>query len=104
MSFVEQEDILNTFEGLVKHLFKTCRGVEFTEDFPRMTYAEAMERYGSDKPDIRFGMEFKDMNSVAQNKGFKIFDDAELVLGIVAQECAVYTRKQIGRASCRERV
>lgn len=95
MSFVEQEDILNTFEGLVKHLFKTCRGVEFTEDFPRMTYAEAMERYGSDKPDIRFGMEFKDMNSVAQNKGFKIFDDAELVLGIVAQECAVYTRKQL---------
>lgn len=95
MSFVEQEDILNTFEGLVKHLFKTCRGVDFTEEFPRMTYAEAMERYGSDKPDIRFGMEFKNMNSVAQNKGFKIFDDAELVLGIVAQECAVYTRKQL---------
>jgi len=95
MSFVEQEDILKTFEGLVKHLFKSCRDVEFEGDFPRMTYAEAMERYGSDKPDIRFGMEFKNMNSVTQNKGFKIFDDAELVLGIVAEECAIYTRKQL---------
>ena len=95
MSFVEQEDILNTFEGLIKHLFKTCRNIEFEGDFPRMTYAEAMERYGSDKPDIRFGMEFNVMNSVAQNKGFKIFDDAELVLGIVAEDCAIYTRKQL---------
>ncbi|HZH86723.1 MAG TPA: aspartate--tRNA ligase [Brumimicrobium sp.] len=95
MSFVEQEDILNTFEGMIKHLFKTCRDVEFEGNFPRMTYAEAMERYGSDKPDIRFGMEFKVMNSVAQNKGFKIFDDAEMVLGIVAEDCAIYTRKQL---------
>ncbi|HLV42563.1 MAG TPA: aspartate--tRNA ligase [Brumimicrobium sp.] len=95
MSFVEQEDILNTFEGMIKHLFKTCRNVEFEGDFPRMTYAEAMERYGSDKPDIRFGMEFKEMNAVAQNKGFKIFDDAEMVLGIVAEDCAIYTRKQL---------
>lgn len=95
MSFVEQEDVLNVFEDLVKHLFKTCRNIEFEGDFPRMTYAEAMERYGSDKPDIRFGMEFKNLNAVTQNKGFKIFDEAELVLGITAKECAVYTRKQL---------
>jgi aspartyl-tRNA synthetase len=95
MSFVEQEDILNTFEGMIKHLFKSCRDVEFEGDFPRMTYADAMEMYGSDKPDIRFGMEFKDMNSVTKDKGFKIFDDAELVLGIVAEDCAIYTRKQL---------
>jgi aspartyl-tRNA synthetase len=95
MSFVEQEDVLNTFEGLVKHLFKACRNVDFDGDFPRMTYAEAMEKYGSDKPDIRFGMEFKNLNEVAKNKGFKIFDEAELVLGIVAEQCAVYSRKQL---------
>src|SRR5690554_982243 len=95
MSFVEQEDVLNVFEDLVKHLFKTCRNIDFEGDFPRMTYAEAMERYGSDKPDIRFGMEFKNLNAVTQNKGFKIFDEAELVLGITAKECAVYTRKQL---------
>ncbi|PWH81207.1 aspartate--tRNA ligase [Brumimicrobium oceani] len=95
MSFVEQEDILNTFEGMVKHLFKSCRDIEFEGDFPRMTYADAMEKYGSDKPDIRFEMEFNNMNSVTKNKGFKIFDEAELVLGIVANECAVYTRKQL---------
>lgn len=95
MAFVEQEDVLNTFEGLIKHLFKTVRGVEFTEDFPRMSYAEAMERYGSDKPDIRFGMEFVDLNSVAKGKGFAIFDDAESVLAINAEDCAVYTRKQL---------
>lgn len=95
MSFVEQEDILNTFEGLVKHLFKTCRGIEFEGDFPRMTFDEAMEKYGSDKPDIRFGMEFVNLNAHAKNKGFKIFDDAELVVGIVAADCAVYSRKQL---------
>jgi aspartyl-tRNA synthetase len=97
MSFVEQEDVLNTFEGLVKHLFKACRNVDFEGDFPRMTYAEAMEKYGSDKPDIRFGMEFKNLNEVAKNKGFKIFDEAELVVGIVAEQCAVYTRKQLDK-------
>lgn len=97
MSFVEQEDILNTFEGLIKHLFKTCRNISFEGKFPRMSFAEAMERYGSDKPDIRFGMEFKNLNSVVKNKGFKIFDEAELVLGIVAEDCAVYTRKQLDR-------
>ncbi|WP_027418678.1 aspartate--tRNA ligase [Crocinitomix catalasitica] len=95
MAFVEQEDVLNTFEGLIKHLFKTCRNHEFTEDFPRMTYAEAMERYGSDKPDIRFGMEFVNLNAVAQNKGFGVFDDAELVLGITVKGAAEYTRKQL---------
>ncbi|RFC54258.1 aspartate--tRNA ligase [Brumimicrobium aurantiacum] len=95
MSFVEQEDILNTFEGMVKHLFKTCRSVEFEGDFPRITYADAMEKYGSDKPDIRFGMEFKNLNTATKDKGFKIFDDAELVLGIVAEDCAIYTRKQL---------
>ncbi len=95
MAFVEQEDVLNTFEGLIKHLFKTCRNHEFESDFPRMTYAEAMERYGSDKPDIRFEMEFVNMNSVTQNKGFGVFDNAELVLGINAKGCANYSRKQL---------
>lgn len=95
MSFINQEEVLNVFERLIKHLFKTCKNIEFEGDFPRITYAEAMERYGSDKPDIRFGMEFKNLNSVAKNKGFKIIDDAELVLGITAKECAVYTRKQL---------
>ncbi len=72
MAFVEQEDILNTFEGLIKHLFKAVKGIELG-NFPRMTYDEAMQRYGSDKPDIRFGMEFANLNAVTQNKGFKIF-------------------------------
>lgn len=95
MSFVEQEDILNMFEGLVKHLFKTCRGIEFEGKFPRMTYDDAMEKYGSDKPDIRFDMEFNNLNEITKNKGFKIFDEAELVLGIVAKKCGEYSRKQL---------
>lgn len=95
MSFVEQEDILNTFEGLVKHLFKTVRGVEFEGDFPRMSYDEAMEKYGSDKPDIRFGMEFVNLKPVTAGKGFAIFDDAEAVIGINAEDCSEYTRKQL---------
>ncbi len=95
MAFVEQEDILQTFEGLIKHLFKTIKGVEFEEAFPRMTYAEAMEKYGSDKPDIRFGMEFVDLTSIAQGKGFQVFDDAEAILAINAEQCSVYTRKQL---------
>ena len=95
MAFVEQDDILNTFEGLIKHLFKTVRGVEFTESFPRMDYAEAMARYGSDKPDIRFGMEFVDLNDEAKGKGFAIFDSAEAVIAINAEDCVEYTRKQI---------
>ena len=95
MAFVEQEDVLNTFEGLIKHLFKAVRGVEFEGDFPRLSYEEAMERFGSDKPDMRFGMEFVNLNDVAQGKGFNVFDSAEVVLGINAEQCAVYTRKQL---------
>jgi aspartyl-tRNA synthetase len=95
MAFVEQDDILNTFEGLIKHLFKTVRGVELVEKFPRIDYAEAMARYGSDKPDIRFGMEFVDLNEVAKGKGFAIFDSAEAVIAINAEDCVEYTRKQI---------
>jgi len=96
MSFVEQEDVLNTFEGLVRHLLKTVKNVELG-DFPRMTYDEAMEKYGSDKPDLRFGMEFVDFSPVAQNKGFQVFDNCEVVLGIVAEGCANYTRKQLDK-------
>ena len=94
MSFVEQEDILNTFEGLVRHLFQTVLDREIG-DFPRMTYDEAMEKYGIDKPDLRFGMEFQDMAPVTQGIGFKVFDDAEAVLGIVVPGAADYTRKQL---------
>jgi aspartyl-tRNA synthetase len=94
MAFVEQEDILNTFEGLVKHLFKTIKGIDIPA-VPRMTYDEAMRLYGSDKPDIRFGMQFQDLSADMQGKGFAIFDDAEAVLGIVAEGCASYTRKQV---------
>lgn len=95
MAFVEQEDVLNTFEGLIKHLFKTVRGVEFEGVFPRMTYAKAMEKYGSDKPDIRFGMEFMDLTKETQGKNFVVFDSSEIVLGINASKCAEFTRKQI---------
>ena len=97
MAFVEQEDILNTFEAMIQHLFREVRKVELDAKFPRMTYAEAMERYGSDKPDIRFGLEFVDMNAVTKNKGFAIFDAAEQVLAINAQDCAGYTRKQLDK-------
>ena len=81
MAFVEQEDILNAFEGLTKHLLKEINGVEISE-FPRMTYDEAMAKYGNDKPDIRFGMEFGELNAVAQHKDFNVFNQAELVVGI----------------------
>ena len=94
MSFVEQEDILNTFEGLVRHLFTTVLDREIG-DFPRMTYDDAMEKYGIDKPDIRFGMEFQDMAPVTQNQGFNVFDSAEAVLGIVVPGAASFTRKQL---------
>jgi len=95
MAFVEQNDILNMFEGLIKHLFETVRGVKFEGDFPRMTYAEAMERYGSDKPDIRFGMEFVDLTALAQQNDFVVFNSAEAVLAINAEGCSEYTRKQL---------
>ena len=96
MAFVEQDDILNTFEGLVRSLFKTVKSVDISE-LPRMEYADAMKYYGSDKPDLRFGMKFVEMNDVTQNKGFAIFDDAELVVGINAESCATYTRKQLDK-------
>ena len=96
MSFVEQEDILNTFENLTRHLLKTVINVEL-KDFPRMTFDEAMRDYGNDKPDIRFDMKLKNINAVAQNKGFKVFDEAELVLAINAKGCAGYTRKQLDK-------
>jgi len=94
MSFVTQEDILNTFEGLTKYLFKTMLDIDLA-DFPRMTYDDAMELYGSDKPDTRFGMQFVELNDVAQGKGFKVFDSVELVVGICAEGAATYTRKQL---------
>lgn len=94
MSFVHQEDILNMFEGLTKHLFRSALGIELF-DFPRMTYDEAMLRYGSDKPDTRFGMEFCDLTDVAKGKGFVVFDSAESVIAINAAGCAEYSRKQI---------
>lgn len=95
MAFVEQNDILEMFEGLIKHLFETVRGVKFEGAFPRMTYAEAMERYGSDKPDIRFGMEFVDLTNLAQQNDFVVFNSAECVLAINASGCSEYTRKQL---------
>lgn len=95
MAFVEQNDILEMFEGLIKHLFKTVRGVEFEGAFPRMTYAAAMEKYGSDKPDIRFGMEFANMTDLAHGKNFVVFDSTETVIGISAPGCSEYTRKQL---------
>lgn len=94
MSFVEQEDILQTFEGLTKHLLKKIRNVDVT-DFPRMTYDDAMRKYGNDKPDIRFGMEFGELNEVTQHKDFKVFNEAELVVGMAVPNAASYSRKQI---------
>ncbi|KAB1228429.1 aspartate--tRNA ligase [Chryseobacterium viscerum] len=94
MAFVEQEDVMNVFEGMTKTLIKDITGQEFG-DFPRMTFAYAMKKYGNDKPDIRFGMEFVELNELVKGKDFKIFDDAELVVGINVEGCAEYTRKQI---------
>jgi len=94
LTFIEQEDILNIFEGLVRHLFKNIKGVVLN-DFPRMNYADAMRLYGSDKPDIRFDMKFVEINELVKEKGFPIFDKVELVVAINAQNCAIYTRKQL---------
>jgi len=94
MSFVDRDDVLNTFEGLMKHLFKSVKGVDLP-DFERMPYDEAMAKYGSDKPDLRFGMEFHDLNEVAKGHNFNVFDSAEVVLAINAKNCADYTRKQL---------
>ncbi|MGN1246505.1 MAG: aspartate--tRNA ligase [Muribaculaceae bacterium] len=95
MSFVEQEDVLQMFEGLVKHIFKYVRNVDFDYAFPRMTWADAMKYYGSDKPDIRFGMKFVELKDLTEGKNFVVFDSAEYVGGICAEGCAGYTRKQI---------
>ena len=96
MAFVEQEDILNTFEGLTRHLLKEIKGVDVAE-FPRMQYDDAMKLYGNDKPDIRFGMQFGELNSVAQHKEFGVFNSAELVVGIAIPGGATYTRKEIDK-------
>ena len=94
MSFVEQEDVLQTFEGLLKHILKEVKGLTY-ESFPRITWNDAMKYYGSDKPDIRFGMKFVELDEVAKGHGFPVFDNAELVVGICAEGCAEYTRKQL---------
>lgn len=95
MSFVEQEDVINMFEGLVKHIFKYVKNIDFKDAFPRLTWKEAMEKYGSDKPDIRFGMEFVELTDLAKGKGFPVTDEAELTVGINVPGCASYSRKQI---------
>ena len=94
MSFVQQEDVLNMFEGLTRHLFKEIKGIDPGE-FPRMTWAEAMENYGNDKPDIRFGLKFKDLTNNVKGKEFKIFDEAEYIGGICVPGCGEYSRKQL---------
>jgi aspartyl-tRNA synthetase len=94
MAFIEQEDILNVFEGLIKQLFKNVKGIDLGA-VPRMTYADAMRLYGSDKPDTRFGMHFVELNDVVKGSDFPVFDAAELVVGIKAEGCAEYTRKQL---------
>ncbi len=95
MSFVEQDDVINLFEGMAKHLFKELRGVELTEPFLRMPWDEAMRRFGSDKPDMRFGMEFVELMDVLKGHGFSVFDEAAYIGGICAEGAASYTRKQI---------
>ncbi len=95
MSFVDQEDILNTFEGLAKYLFLEVKGQKFEEAFPRITYEDAMKYYGSDKPDLRFGMKFSEITEIVQGKGFVVFDSVEYVGGVVAKGCSEYSRKQL---------
>ena len=95
MSFVEQEDIISTFEGMAKHLFKELRGVELTEPFIRMPWADAMKYYGSDKPDLRFGMKFVELMDIMKGHGFSVFDNAAYIGGICAEGAASYTRKQL---------
>ncbi len=95
MSFVERDDVLSTFEGLTKHLFKFVKGIEFNEPFQKLSYQDAMKYYGSDKPDIRFGMQFVDLTDKFKGKGFVVFDSAEYIGGICATGCASYSRKQI---------
>lgn len=94
MSFVEREDILRTFEGMIRNLFKTVKGIDIPE-LPRITYADAIKYYGSDKPDTRFEMKFVELTNLVKGKNFKVFDSAELIVGICAKGCAEYTRKQL---------
>jgi len=95
MSFVDQEDILVTFEEMLKHVFQEIKGITFQEAFPRMTWDDAMEYYGNDKPDIRFEMKLSNLSELVKGQGFKVFDEAELVVGICAKGCSEYTRKQL---------
>ncbi len=95
MSFVEQEDVIQTFEGMAKHLFKTIRGIEIKEPFLRMTWQDAMKYYGSDKPDLRFGMKFVELMDIMKGYGFSVFDDAAYIGGLCAEGAASYTRKQL---------
>jgi len=95
MAFIDQEDILKMFEGLAKYMFKTFKNIDFTEAFQRMSYQEAMERYGNDKPDLRFDMAISELTGLVQNKGFQVFDSVEYVGAISAPNCSEYTRKQI---------
>jgi len=95
MAFVDREDILKTFAGLISHLFKEVKGFDFEQNIPRMSFKDAMERYGCDKPDIRFGMEISELTSILKGKGFKVFDDADYIGAICATGCGEYTRKQI---------
>ena len=95
MSFVEQEDVLEIFERWAKHMFRHVMGIELTEPLRRMPWIEAMEKYGSDKPDLRFGMEFAEITDLAKGHGFSVFDEAEYITGFAATGCAAYTRKQI---------
>jgi len=95
MSFVERDDVLSAFEGLARHLFRSIKEVEIEGEFPKMPYSEAMRRFGNDKPDIRFGMEIREMSELVKGKGFQVFDSVEYVGGICAEGCASYSRKQL---------
>ena len=97
MAFVEQQDVLDTFEGMTKHLFKVTKDVDFNFDFPQMPFEEAIKYYGSDKPDIRFDMKFVEMKELTANCGFKVFEDAEYIGGICAEGCAGYSRKELDK-------
>ncbi len=97
MSFVNQEDVIKMFSGMARYIFKIIKGIEFEDDFAIMTYEDAMNNYGSDKPDLRFGMKIHKLNSVTQNNGFKVFDDAEYVGGICVEAAANYSRKQLDK-------
>ncbi len=95
MSFVEQEDVISLFEGMAKYLFKEIRGIELKDEFPRMSWADAMKYYGSDKPDTRFGMKFVELDGILKGHGFSVFDNAAYIGGICAKGAATYTRKQL---------